>query len=93
MKLFVFSLILLSFTYSSKPDLESVNKVLDSWHLAAANAQFEDYFNLMEENSVFIGTAPGERWIKSEFMVFSKPYFDKGKAWDFKVKKRNVTFS
>lgn len=93
MKTIFFSLLLFSFTFSSKQDVESVNKVLNDWHLAATNAQFEQYFELMDENSIFIGTAPNERWTKKEFMTFSKPFFDKGKAWDFKVKKRNVTFS
>ncbi len=29
-------------------------------------------------------------WTKSEFLTFAKPYFVKGKAWDFKPYNRNV---
>ncbi len=43
----------------------------------------------MSEDFVFLGTAPGERWSKSQFLSFCKPYFDKGKAWDFKPSNRN----
>ena len=47
----------------------------------------------MSENSVFIGTAPNERWTKSQFITFAKPFFDKGKAWDFKAKNRKWSYS
>lgn len=95
MRIILFSILLLtlSFTVSENKELKKVNEVLTNWHSAASKAKFDDYFNLMDEESVFIGTAPGERWTKKEFMAFSKPHFDKGKAWDFKLVKRNVYFS
>lgn len=93
MKSFYFFTILIFFSFSEKNEKEVVSKTIDDWHLAAAKADFESYFSLMSENSVFIGTAPNERWNKDEFMKFSKPYFDGGKAWDFKVIKRTITFS
>ena len=43
----------------------------------------------MDASFIFLGTAPGERWNKEDFSKFSKPYFDKGKAWDFKCIKRD----
>ncbi len=67
--------------------------VVDKWHFSAANADFKSYFDLTSEEFVFLGTAPGERWTRSEFEKFSKPYFDKGQAWDFKPSKRNWMFS
>ncbi|MBL4862145.1 MAG: nuclear transport factor 2 family protein, partial [Crocinitomicaceae bacterium] len=42
---------------------------------------------------IFLGTAPGERWDKEDFSTFSKPYFDKGKAWNFKASNRQWMFS
>jgi hypothetical protein len=47
----------------------------------------------MDESFVFLGTAPEERWDKSTFISFCKPYFDNGKAWDFKATKRHWNFS
>ncbi len=47
----------------------------------------------MSEKFVFLGTAPGERWEKKAFIDFSKPYFDKGKAWDFKPSNRVWEFN
>lgn len=74
-------------------ETKKVDQTLNDWHTAASQANFKAYFDLMDENSVFIGTAPNERWNKKDFMAFAKPYFDKGKAWDFKSTKRNITIS
>lgn len=69
---------------------KAIENVLDTWHKAAATADFNAYFGLMAEESVFIGTDATEHWNKQEFMAFSKPYFDAGKAWDFKAVDRHV---
>lgn len=69
---------------------KEVNIVLNDWHLAATEANFENYFTKMDSISVFIGTDASENWTKKEFSAFSKPYFDKGKAWDFKTLERNI---
>ncbi len=70
-----------------------LDKLVDQWHLSATNANFKTYFEVLDTSFVFLGTAPGERWSKSEFAEFSKPYFDAGKAWDFKAKNRNWSYS
>ena len=68
----------------------SIYKTIDAWHEAAANADFDSYFKLMTEDAVFIGTDATENWQLEEFKEFSKPYFDKGKAWSFTSLERNV---
>ena len=67
-----------------------INQVLNDWHLAATEANYDNYFGKMDSISVFIGTDASENWTKQQFADFSKPYFDKGKAWDFKTLERNV---
>lgn len=67
-----------------------INSVLNDWHLAATEANFDAYFSKMDSVSVFIGTDASENWSKSEFQEFSKPYFVKGKAWSFETLERNV---
>ena len=42
------------------------------------------------EEEFDVRTDAGEHWNKQDFMAFSKPYFDKGKAWDFKAVERHV---
>ncbi len=66
------------------------NRLLNNWHKAASDANSENYFDLMDSLSVFIGTDASENWSKKKFKAFSKPYFDKGKAWDFKTLERNI---
>ena len=70
-----------------------VNQFLDRWHQAATDANSTAFFNAMADSSVYIGTDASERWSKPEFMAFAKPYFDNGKAWDFKAFNRDVHFS
>jgi len=69
---------------------QQINFVLDAWHKAAAQSQFETYFNLMTDDAVFIGTDAKENWNKTAFQAYAKPYFDKGKAWNFKAIERHV---
>ena len=71
----------------------AINQVMDAWHLAASKADFKAYFDLMDKESIFIGTDATERWNKQDFMVWAKPYFDKGKAWSFTSLERHITFS
>ncbi|MGB0890944.1 MAG: nuclear transport factor 2 family protein [Flavobacteriaceae bacterium] len=100
MKNYFFILIMIAFLVSCNNQKEAnttlplikekVNVVLDDWHKAASEANYEDYFGKMDSVSVFIGTDATENWSKKEFSNFSKPYFDKGKAWSFKALERNI---
>lgn len=68
----------------------AINETLDAWHKAAATANFDTYFSLMTTEGVFIGTDATENWQNEAFKAFSKPYFDKGKAWNFTAIERNI---
>ena len=72
---------------------KNVSKVLDDLNAFAAATDYKNYFDLYAEESTFIGTDATEIWNKKEFMVWAKPFFDKGKAWNFTSLKRNITFS
>ncbi len=81
-----------SFSQNTDSDKKKINATLDSWHKAAANAEFDNYFSYMTSNGVFIGTDATENWQLDAFKTFSKPYFDKGKAWNFTSLQRNIYF-
>lgn len=68
----------------------AVSQTLDDWHDAAARADFKAYFGLMDQESVFIGTEATEIWDKTAFENYSKPHFDRGKAWSFSTIQRNI---
>lgn len=70
----------------------NINSTLDVWHKAAADANYNDYFSLMTDDAVFIGTDATENWNKTAFQAYSKPHFDKGKAWSFTALERHIYF-
>lgn len=97
MKKLLFLILLSTMSCQQNPDLvlqkSKINGVLDQWHLAAAQANFDKYFGMMTDDAVFIGTDATENWQNQDFKKFAKPYFDKGKAWNFKSIERNIYFS
>ncbi|WP_081210412.1 nuclear transport factor 2 family protein [Salegentibacter sediminis] len=96
MKKLVFSLLFFSLTipvFSQEASEEKVTTLIDQWHKAAAEADFEQYFSLMTEDGVFIGTDATENWQNDDFRKFSKPYFDRGKAWSFTPLERHIYFN
>lgn len=74
------------------PDVvkKDITNNIEAWHKAAADADFEAYFNLMTQDGVFIGTDASENWQLKDFKSYSKPHFDKGKAWRFTTLERHV---
>lgn len=80
----------ISYSFIGKDELHIF---LNNWHQSAAEAHFDGYFNAIADDGIFIGTDATENWNKEQFKVFAKPYFDRGKAWNFKVIQRNIYFS
>ena len=92
-KVLLFSLFLFRFTVAQAQEKEQIYLFLDAWHKAAAEANYEKYFDAMDEKSIFIGTDATENWSKPAFQAFAKPYFDKGKAWNFTALERHIYLS
>lgn len=80
-------------SFSSMAQNEVLDTLINQWHKDAASAAFDAYFTFTSEDFIFLGTAPEERWSKSEFQFFCKPYFDKKSTWDFKPSMRSWNFS
>ena len=91
-KTFLFILFTLIYTTTNAQEKE-INIMLDSWHKAAGEANYTNYFDLLTDDSIFIGTDATENWTKPAFQAFAKPYFDKGKAWNFTALERHIYFS
>jgi len=79
--------------FDKESETEKINILLNNWHIAAKDAHFESYMNLISEDGFYIGTDASEIWTRKEFKAFSKPYFDKKETWNFKALKRNIHFS
>jgi ketosteroid isomerase-like protein len=61
----------------------AVSDRLDSFHSAAAAADYAAYTACFAPDLIFLGTDPGERWNNAEFSSFAKSYFDVGKGWTY----------
>lgn len=84
---------LLAIAFSASAQKNEINKMLDDWHKAAAEAKFDAYFSALSPDAHYIGTDATEIWDVAQFKAFAKPYFDKGKAWNFKAVQRNIYLS
>ena len=80
--------ILTSSTYAA--DDTAIHKLLDGFHLAAANSDYDDYFSRFSKDGVFLGTDAAERWSLEEFKKYAKAPFDEGRGWSYKVMDRNI---
>jgi ketosteroid isomerase-like protein len=69
-----------------------VNMMLDQFNEAAANADYQRYFDFYTDDAIFIGTDATEHWDKKSFMIWAKPHFDKKKTWKFKSMERHIYF-
>jgi hypothetical protein len=89
----LFLLVFITPIMGKAQNINELDALVDHWHQAATKADFKAYFEITGEKFVFLGTDPKERWEKKEFEAFCKPYFEKGKAWDFTPSNRKWVFS
>lgn len=73
-------------------DIEKAqNNLLDGFHQAASEANYDAYFGALTPQAIFLGTDATERWTKDMFSDYVKPYFDKGIGWTYTPTKRLIT--
>ncbi len=72
---------------------EAINQLMNNWHQAAAKADENAFFESMTPDGIYVGTDASERWNREEMRVWAKPYFDRGTAWSFTAKSRNISIS
>jgi len=70
-------------------DEADINAVLDGYHQAAAEGDWQGYFSLMSDDGVFLGSDASERWEKEEFRAYAA-----GRSgWTYTPQKRNITIT
>jgi len=74
-------------------EMARVSQTLDALHKAASEADFEGYFELFAAESVFLGTDATERWTRTEFMEYVRPYFEQGRGWTYLPLERHIEIS
>jgi hypothetical protein len=96
MKNFILFFLINNLTFQVKSQVSKyfeIEQLLNNWHLAAAIADEETFFGSMDENAIYIGTDATEKWRKHELEVWSKKYFNRESAWNFKPLKREIYLS
>lgn len=68
----------------------NVSQVLDAFHKAASDGDFDAYFGLFATESVFIGTDSWERWPRPEFEEYVRARFDEGGGWTYVSTERHI---
>lgn len=79
-----------SLTAQQPADTAAVSAVLDDFHDAASQADFERYFGHFAPGAVFLGTDASERWSLGRFRDFARPYFEAGQGWTYLPTQRRV---
>ncbi|HIG60212.1 MAG TPA: hypothetical protein EYQ22_04900 [Gammaproteobacteria bacterium] len=68
----------------------AVDELLDGFHQAAAESNFDDYFGRFADNAYFLGTDAGERWSVTEFKAYARAAFMERRGWKYDVVQRNI---
>lgn len=74
-------------------DTAAVDSVLNSFHRAAAAADYDRYRSLMAADIVFLGTDASERWQGQAFADFARPHFDSGRGWAYRPRDRRISIA
>ncbi len=75
---------------SDKASENAVSSVLDQFHAAAAEADWDTYFRLMRDDAIFLGTDVKERWDKETFQAYAAKAPN---GWLYRVLERNLDFT
>lgn len=70
----------------AQSETDAIGQVLDSFHEAAAAGDWPDYFALMSDDAVFLGTDAGERWPKAVF----RDYAAGRSGWTYYPRQRHI---
>ncbi|MGB1262049.1 MAG: nuclear transport factor 2 family protein [Cognaticolwellia sp.] len=76
---------------ATEPEHSELDQVLDSFHQAAADANYQQYMGLFAKDGIFLGTDSTERWTKAEFSAFVQPYFSQGRGWLYTPIERHIS--
>lgn len=74
-------------------EIATLNRFLDNWHKAAAEADEDTFFGSMSEDAVYLGTDASEKWRRDEMREWSKKYFERESAWAFTPSNREIYLS
>jgi len=90
LRIIIVLVVLVGFNADASQVLPELDKLLNGFHRAAAESNFDDYFQRFAEDAYFLGTDATERWSVSEFKNYARPAFEQGRGWRYDVLTRNI---
>lgn len=84
------ALVLSNVTFSQTDVKSDISRFIDSWHKAAADNDQEAYFEMIDDQGIYIGTDSTEVWTKQAFYDWATPHFRDKKGWAFSMTSRNI---
>ncbi len=70
-----------------------IDKALTNFHQAAADTNLTQYFNLLTDDAIYLGTDASERWTKKAFKHYVEPMFKQGHGWKYTKIARHIKVS
>ncbi|MEM6485422.1 MAG: nuclear transport factor 2 family protein [Pseudomonadota bacterium] len=74
-------------------DEQSIHRLLDDFHAAAAAADQQRYLDHFADKGVFMGTDDWERWPLDDFRQYVTQRFAGGVGWSYRPENRYVAFA
>ncbi len=78
---------------NKKTSISELDSFMNKWHHAAATANEDIFFGMMDANGIYLGTDSSELWTSKELQEWAEPYFSKDTAWAFTPISRHWYFS
>jgi ketosteroid isomerase-like protein len=86
----LFAVLFLFTPLAQAGESDQISELLDGFHQAAAESDFDTYFANFTADATFLGTDASERWSVEEFKQYAKPAFEQGKGWSYENLDRNI---
>lgn len=80
-------------SFNSQKEKLTIDQLINKWHQSAAVADEDVFFGFFAPDGIYIGTDKSEYWTPQELKEWSKKFFDRDSAWDFKPLNRHIYFS
>ncbi len=80
-------------TMAAEESVKELDRLVEKWHGAAATADEDTFFEMMDKDGIYIGTDATEYWKRDELRDYAQSAFERDVAWDFKKIDRHIYFS
>lgn len=89
MRYFIAAIMVFVGFHANADDKADIASVLNAYHKAAAEADWDTYFGLTHDDFIFLGTDAAERWDKETFQSYAEPT----NGWVYTLRERHINIT